>query len=125
VQTTPAASSGSRHQQLTPTPYQRRHHYDIPSSDPVELEDPTLFPQIAAWLQELDAGPRGADGHNFAQYGEPLEQKMFKRIFQLETLTEDKLIAACDSMPPGTATLILQYACKDSARIRKTEAKRL
>ena len=50
---------------------------------------------------------------------------MFKRIFQLETLMEDKLIAACDAMLPGTATLILQYACKDSARIRKTEVKRL
>ena len=66
----------------------------------MELEDLMLFPQIAAWLQELNAGPHGADGHNFAQYGEPLEQKMFKHIFQLETLTEDKLIAACNSMPP-------------------------
>jgi hypothetical protein len=97
----------------------------MPSSDPPELDDLTLFPRVAAWLHELDGGPRGTDGHNFAQYGEPLEQKMFKRIFQLESLTEDKLVAICDSMALGTATLILRYARHECGKIRKAEAKRL
>jgi hypothetical protein len=96
------------------------------SSDPVEeLDDPTLFPQVAAWLQELDQSLRSADGHNFAQYGEQLEQSMFMRIFQLESLTEEKLGTFCESMAPGMATLIMQYARKDCSRIRKKEAQQL
>ncbi|KIM85937.1 hypothetical protein PILCRDRAFT_5038 [Piloderma croceum F 1598] len=43
AQTTPAASL-SRHPQFTPTPHQRRYRYKMPSSDPPELDDPTLFP---------------------------------------------------------------------------------
>jgi hypothetical protein len=98
----------------------------MPSSDLVEqLDDPTLFPCVAAWLQGLNGGPRGADGHNFTQYGEPLEQKMFVHIFQLASLTEDKLMAICSSMAPGTATLILQYASKDCRKICKKEAQQL
>lgn len=112
------------HSPRTPRHYRRR--YQIPSSDPVEeLDDPTLFPRVAEWLQELDQGPRGADGHNFTQHGARLEQNMFMRIFQLETLMEEKLVAVCESMAPGTATLIMQYARKDCSRIRKNEAQRL
>jgi hypothetical protein len=96
------------------------------SSDPVEeLDDPTLFPQVAAWLQELDQSLHGADRHNFTQYGEQLEQNMFMHIFQLESLTEEKLRTFCKSMAPGMATLIMQYACKDCSRIHKKKAQRL
>ena len=129
-QSTPL-SSGSRHHSqwhspgIAVTPYQHRRWLEMASSDLAEqLDDPTLFPRVIAWLQELDSGPRGADGHNFAQYGELLEQKMFKRVFQLESLTDDKLMTVCDTMAPGTATLILQYACKDCGKIRKKEIQR-
>jgi hypothetical protein len=76
------------------------------SSDPIEeLEDPTLFPHIGTWLEELNNGVRGSDGHHFAQYGAALDNNKFTRIFQLEDLTE--LIALCPGMPAGTATLII------------------
>jgi hypothetical protein len=74
-----------------------------------------------AWLQDLDSGPHSADGHNFAQYVELLEQKMFKCIFQLESLTDDTLVTICNTMAPGTASLILQYAHKDCGKICKKE----
>jgi len=66
---------------------QRR--FNIPSSDPIEeLEDPTLFPRIGSWLQELDDGIRGSDNHNFAQYTAALDDNRFTRIFQLEDLSD-------------------------------------
>jgi len=43
------------------------------------------------------------------------------RIFQLEDLMNDKLIALCPGMPVGTATLIIGYAKKDSHSIRRKE----
>ena len=107
------------------TPPDRYRHRKMPSSDPVDdLDDPTIFPRTTAWLQELDGGPRGADGHNFTQYAEQLERNMFTCMFQLETLTEEKLLSICTSMVAGTASLILQYARKDCVKIRKKEAQR-
>jgi hypothetical protein len=107
------------------SPYSRRR-FDIPSSDPIEeLEDPTLFPRIGTWLKELDNGVRGSDGHHFVQYAAALDDNKFTRIFQLEDLTDDKLIALCPGMPAGTATLIIGYAKKDVGVIRKKEARRL
>lgn len=103
-----------------------QRHFDIPSSDPIEeLEDPTLFPRIGAWLQELDAGVRGSDGHNFSQYADSFEGNKFTRIFQLEELSDDKLVSLCPGMPVGTATLIIAYAKKDVGAIRKKETRRL
>ena len=110
----------------SPSSHSSRRRFDIPSSDPIEeLEDPTLFPRIGTWLQELDNGVRGLDNHNFAQYAITLNDNKFMRIFQLEDLTDDKLIALCPGMPAGTATLIIAYAKKDSQSIRRKETRRL
>jgi hypothetical protein len=128
---TKTARTTKRHP-AQPPPYSPSvsHHYqrhlEIPSSDAIdELDDPTLFPRVASWLQELDEGPRGADQHNFAQYTDALEKNMLMRVFQLEDLTEEKLLTVCASMVTGTAALVLQYARKDCGKIRKVEARRL
>ena len=33
-----------------------------------DLDNPDLLPQVSDWLQELDHGPHGVNGHKFAQY---------------------------------------------------------
>jgi hypothetical protein len=104
----------------------RRSRHDILSSDPVEeLDDPTLFPRIASWLTALDAGARGTDGHNFAQCSVALEQQMFTRIPQLENVSQDQFLQICPGVAVGTVSLLLSYAKKDTAKIRKAESRRL
>lgn len=88
-------------------------------------ENVTLFPKIAAWLQELDNdAPCGHDGHNFAQYMEKLEAQMFLCILHVEKLLKDELIAIC-SMPIGMASMVCEYARKDCRNIRKVALKNL
>ena len=89
------------------------------------MDDPTVYPRLTTWFEELDNGPRGSDGHNFAQYAASLEENGYKRLFQLEKLIKDDLLMVCDGLLPGTASLILDYARKDAERIRKRETKRL
>jgi hypothetical protein len=105
----------------------RRHGYsgDIPTSDGLDnFDDPDLYPRIVDWLQELDHGPRGADGHNFGQHALPLQTNMYLRVSQLEKLTKTDLLAMCSTMLPGTADLILDYARKECGAIRRREMKR-
>jgi hypothetical protein len=116
-----------------PTPSRRvaprsGHHseFDIPSSDPIEeLEDVTLFPRLSDWLQTLDEGPRGADGHNFGQFASDFEREKYFRISDVEDVDITTLLAICPGMANGTATKLLAHAKKDTAKIRKKEMKRL
>jgi hypothetical protein len=99
--------------------------HDLSHSNPMDLNDPSIYPQLTSWLQELDDGPCGADAHNFTQYAAVLDQNGYKHIFQLEKLTKEDFIAIYPEIRPGTASLILEYACKDCEKIRRNEAKRL
>jgi hypothetical protein len=99
----------------------------MPSSDPPEeLEDVTIFPRLAQWLADLDAGPRGADGHNFAQFAIIFESEKYFRICDIadSAASVEILMAMCIGMARGTASKILAYAQKDVDVIRKKEGKR-
>jgi len=51
-------------------PYYSQHigpAKQLPIED-LAVNDLTLFPIISNWLPGLDHGPRGINGHNFAQY---------------------------------------------------------
>jgi hypothetical protein len=128
VPPTPVVPQVSHHSRAYNSPGTPWHYWcqNEPSSDTLdELDDPTLFPHVTAWLQELDEGPCGINKHNFSQYAKAMEKNMFTQVFQLEALTEQKLLTICDSMVAGTASLVLQYARKDCKKIRKAEARRL
>ncbi|KAJ7064253.1 hypothetical protein C8F01DRAFT_1229691 [Mycena amicta] len=98
-----------------------RHYRDFPSSDPVEEDDPTIFPYISDWLAELDAGLRG-DGHGFAQYADEFSSRQLKRLDDLLTIKEADLLAY--GIPKGTAQKMQQYAEKDVKAIQKQERKK-
>ncbi|KAJ7053482.1 hypothetical protein C8F01DRAFT_1329677 [Mycena amicta] len=98
-----------------------RHHRDFPSSDPIEEDDPTIFPYISDWLEELDGGIHG-DGHGFAQYADEFSSRQLKRLDDLLNVTEDTLLAY--GIPKGTAQKMRQYAEKDVKVIRKRQGKR-
>lgn len=61
----------------------------------------------------------------YSQYTAAFDDDKFTQIFQLEDLSDDKLISLCPGMPTGTATLNIGYAEKDSNLIHKKEACRL
>lgn len=107
------------------TPGRSQYSGDAPSSDPIkEIEKPSLFPRVSSWLQELDNGPRGTDGHNFSQCLQVLDTNMFTRISQLDSMANSELVGLCPGLPAGTAALLLQYARTDCLKIRKLEARR-
>jgi hypothetical protein len=107
---------------------QSGHHseFDIPSSDPIEeLEDVTLFPRLSDWLQTLDEGPWGADGHNFGQFAPDFKHEKYFRISDIGDVHITTLLAICPGMANGTATKLLAHAKKDTEKIHKKEMKRL
>ncbi|KAJ7824659.1 hypothetical protein B0H13DRAFT_2290928 [Mycena leptocephala] len=109
----------------TPVPHPKPRYDDAPSSDPVEeVEDVTLFPRLSAWLQDLDSGPRGQDGHQFTEFAADLEREKYMRIVDLVDLETSDLRALIPEMAHGTATKLLSYAEKDVALIRRKEKKR-
>ncbi|KAG6848686.1 hypothetical protein H0H93_014862 [Arthromyces matolae] len=109
----------------TPTRY--HGDFDMPSSDPPEeVEDVTLFPRITSWLEGLDNGVRGADGHHFSRFTEDLEREKFVRICDLADLSDvQELLGLCPGMAHGTGAKLLNYAKKDTNAIREKEQKRL
>ncbi|KAJ6610371.1 hypothetical protein B0H10DRAFT_2438028 [Mycena sp. CBHHK59/15] len=109
----------------TPAPSSKPRYDEMPSSDPVEeVEDATLFPRIHKWLQELDEGVRGHDGHNFAQFADDFEREKYMRIVDLEGLKIKDLKDLIPEIAQGTAAKMLGYAAKDIVSIRKRERKR-
>lgn len=99
------------------------HSHDTnPSSELEDQEDPMLFPRIQTWLESLDAGPLGADGHNFSQYGASLVAQGYTRISQLADLvTIADLMRHCPNIVEGTGRLIFNQAGKAVAKIRRQE----
>ncbi|KAJ7115759.1 hypothetical protein C8R44DRAFT_739505 [Mycena epipterygia] len=67
----------------TPAPQPRTRYEDVASSPGDEVEDVTLFPRISNWLQELDSGARGHDGHEFTQFAADFEREKYIRIVDL------------------------------------------
>lgn len=121
-QGSPYASSSS-HRQYYGSSQQMQDN--APSSDPPdEVEDVTIFPRISDWLAQLDMGPRGVDGHNFAQFTAFFEQLKYIRICDIaDNITSDALLAKCEDMADGTAQKIISYAKTDTHTIRRKEQK--
>ncbi|KAJ7749360.1 hypothetical protein B0H14DRAFT_3513627 [Mycena olivaceomarginata] len=95
----------------TPAPPPKSRYDNIPSSDPIEdVEDVTLFPRITPWLQELDNGPRGHDGHNFSQFAAEFEREKYMCVIDLMDLNAGRLTALAPKMAHGTASKLLSYA---------------
>ncbi|KAF8532526.1 hypothetical protein JB92DRAFT_3103586 [Gautieria morchelliformis] len=93
-----------------------------PSSDIEDIEDPTLFPRIEEWLTALDQGPLSQDGHAFAPHVAALLEQGYIRISQLaDELTVPELQRHCQTLPEGTAKVILKQATKQVARIRRNQ----
>ncbi|KAJ6500977.1 hypothetical protein C8R45DRAFT_1093026 [Mycena sanguinolenta] len=100
-------------------------HQDVLSSLPEEVEDNRLFPRLGKWLEGLDGGNCGADGHNFSQYAEDFEHEKYIHIVDLEMLQVTDLTCLIPEIPKGTATKILAYANADITRIQKEEKRRV
>jgi hypothetical protein len=96
-----------------------------PFAEPDEgLDSPDLYPRTSDWLNELDRGPHGTDGHKFGIHAAALQSNMYIRISQLEKLAKADLLAMCTELLPGTADLILECARKECEKVRRREAKR-
>ncbi|KAJ7724614.1 hypothetical protein B0H16DRAFT_1895377 [Mycena metata] len=108
----------------TPAPHPKARYDDIPSSDPIEEpEDVTLFPRLNNYLQELDNGPRGQDGHDFAQFWPDFEREKYIRIVDLEGMAVKDLKELVPDIAHGTASKLIGYITNDIKAIRKREAK--
>jgi hypothetical protein len=85
------------------------------------FESPLSFPTIQNWLQSLDAGPRGADGHNFAQYAPHFHENGILRLHEIadESFSRKDLLAICPGMNFGTANILLMYARHDVKTIQQ------
>lgn len=77
------------------------------------IEDPTVYPRIGPWLQDLDHGPRGADNRNFQQFAPFFEQEGYCQIIELQKETAETLRGFCPGMNRGTAIALLSYAEAD------------
>ncbi|KAJ7040479.1 hypothetical protein C8F04DRAFT_1391666 [Mycena alexandri] len=121
----PAAPSVPWPPYHTPAPHPRARYNNIPSSDPIEeAEDVTLFPRLKNYLQELNDGPRGQGGHEFAQFLPEFEHEKYIRIVDLEGgMTVKDVKDLVPNMAQGTASKLLGYVTSDIKVIRKKDAK--
>jgi hypothetical protein len=104
--------------------YYGGENHEMPSSDPPEeLEDLSSYPLIRDWLQILDDGPHGRDGHHFSHFAEDLEKEKFICVCDLENLSKVALSALCPGIAKGAAVKLLHFAEKETKRIRKEELK--
>jgi hypothetical protein len=93
-----------------------------PNTPAPAYESPLSFPTMQNWLQSLDSSPRGADGHNFAQYSPHFHENGILRLHEIadaETFSHKELLAICPRMKFGTANLLLMYARHDAKFIRQ------
>jgi hypothetical protein len=119
--------SGSSHNYESHHPrYSYCHNNNMPSSDPPEeIEDVSQFSLISEWLQELDNGPHGADGHHFSQFVPFFQHHKYIRICDIaDNLDASSLSAKCEGIADGTAQNIISYARADTKAIRRREAKK-
>lgn len=109
-----------------PSSSSHKYYPDIPSSPNEIEEDVEAFPRLLQWLQDLDNGMRGADGHNFTQFHAVLDSEKYFRVCDLadSTVTVESLMSLCSGMAHGTASKLLANARRDTAAIRKRESKR-
>ncbi|KIJ35659.1 hypothetical protein M422DRAFT_51419 [Sphaerobolus stellatus SS14] len=80
------------------------------SSEANELDDPGLFPLITDWLQGLEAGTYGKDGHSFTIHGWSLRDKGYTHVHQFAELSLDDIIRLCPGILEGTARVLLRQA---------------
>ena len=103
----------------TPAHPQSHHGYhedqfsDIPSSDPPELEDVSNFPLVGSWLQDLDNGNHGGDGHDVFQFAADLQCEKYVRISNLADMTVAGLTEVLPGIARWTASKLIQYAKVD------------
>ncbi|KAJ7028812.1 hypothetical protein C8F04DRAFT_1188249 [Mycena alexandri] len=108
----------------TPAPHPRARYDNIPSSYPIEeAEDVTLFPRLKNYLQELDDGPRGQDGHEFAQFLPEFEREKYIHIVDLEGMTVKDVKDLVPDMAQSTASKLLGYVTSNIKVIRKKDTK--
>ncbi|KAJ6472761.1 hypothetical protein C8R47DRAFT_1295626 [Mycena vitilis] len=120
----PVPMSGLHMHGMPPPPVNRGRYEDALSSPPQVIEDNRLLPRMTTWLEDLDSGPRGTDGHSFTQFVGDFEKERYLRVVDLVTLSIEEVIKAAPEMPQGTAAKILAYAKSDVEVIRKRERKR-
>ena len=97
----------------------------MPSSDPIEpMEDVALFPRLEQWLQDLDNGTQGTDGHNFTSFTSDFLREKYMRISDLVGLTVADILEMCSGMARGTAKKILDNVTRECKAIRKKEKQR-
>jgi hypothetical protein len=87
-------------------------------------KNPSIYPLTAAWLQELDLGPRGLDNRNFAQFADTLVSNGYSHVFQIAEEAKHEggawdLAHVCHGMSLGVAKLLIKYAAKDCEAIRR------
>lgn len=94
----------------------------LPSSEPDDMDDPTIFPRVRMWLEKLDSSALGLDGHSFAVWAYDFENAKYYRISQIADCGSVEMVASlCPGIPAGTASLILQAARREVKGIRKRE----
>jgi hypothetical protein len=82
------------------------------SSSP-QFRNPEVYLLISVWLAALDNGPRGIDGHNFAQYTESFKANKIYRIHEIMSFTRSDILLIHPGMDLGTANALLLYAQED------------
>ncbi|KAL0960352.1 hypothetical protein HGRIS_011976 [Hohenbuehelia grisea] len=111
-----------------PLPQRKRKYYehDIPSSDSIDedIEDSELYPRVEDWLAELDDGPRGKDGHNFASYTAGFIAKKYFRVIDISEMTAQDIVRTCAGIEDGTVSKLIKYARQDVDKIKKRAKKR-
>jgi hypothetical protein len=93
-----------------------------------------VYPRTDDWLKTLDAGARGSDGQDWAQYSDILTANGYLRISQIASEGKSdhdegakgakELVDICWGMTLGIAKLLIKYATIDCERITKKEIKR-
>ena len=89
-----------------------RHNTWITTRKPVPIQQD--------WLQELDHGPLGQDGHQFAQHANALLNNGYIRIYQLadEGLTVAEMLTHCPGLLEGTAIPQVTFRAPAELRIQ-------
>jgi hypothetical protein len=78
------------------------------------MEDPTIFPRVQEWLQNLQQGPLGQDGHQLEMHAPALLGQGYIQISDLaDEMSVPELLSHCPGLREGTAKIILKQAKKE------------